>query len=60
MRALVEEAQEEVLRQVMEVNFWGAVRTVRAALPLVKANQGWIVGVSSIAGFRGPACAERV
>lgn len=53
MRALVEEAQEEVLRQVMEVNFWGAVRTVRAALPLVKANQGWIVGVSSIAGFRG-------
>jgi short-subunit dehydrogenase len=37
----------------MEVNFWGAVRTVRAALPLVKANQGWIVGVSSIAGFRG-------
>ena len=53
MRALAEEAQEEVLRQVMEVNFWGAVRTIRAALPLVKANQGWIVGVSSIAGFRG-------
>ncbi len=53
MRALAEEAQEEVLRQVMEVNFWGAVRTIRAALPLVKANQGWVVGVSSIAGFRG-------
>jgi len=53
MRALVEEAREEVLREVIEVNFWGAVRTIRAALPLIKKNQGWIVGVSSIAGFRG-------
>jgi len=53
MRALVEESREAVLREVMEVNFWGAVHTIRAALPFIKRHRGWIVGVSSIAGFRG-------
>ncbi len=53
MRALVEESRKEVLREVMEVNFWGAIHTIRAALPVIRQNQGWIVGVSSIAGFRG-------
>jgi NAD(P)-dependent dehydrogenase (short-subunit alcohol dehydrogenase family) len=53
MRALAEEAQEAILQEVMTVNFWGAVRTIRAALPLIRAHRGWIVGVSSIAGFRG-------
>lgn len=52
-RATVEAVSMEVLREVMEVNFWGAVHTIKAALPLIKETQGWIVGVSSIAGFRG-------
>ncbi|MCX7605724.1 MAG: SDR family oxidoreductase [Bacteroidia bacterium] len=52
-RALVEEVSLQVLREVMEVNFWGAVHVIKAALPLIKVNQGWIVGISSIAGFRG-------
>lgn len=52
-RATVSEVSMEVLREVMEVNFWGAVHTIKAALPWVQAAKGWIVGVSSIAGFRG-------
>lgn len=52
-RALVEEVALSVLRDVFEVNFWGAVHAIRAALPEVRARRGWIVGVSSIAGFRG-------
>ncbi len=53
MRALVLETDPEVLRQVMEVNFWGAVHIIQAALPAVLSAKGWIVGVSSIAGYRG-------
>lgn len=52
-RAIVEEVSLHVLREVMETNFWGAVHTIKAALPAIKARQGYIVGVSSIAGFRG-------
>ncbi|MCX7764506.1 MAG: SDR family oxidoreductase [Bacteroidia bacterium] len=52
-RALVEEVSLAVLREVMEVNFWGAVHAIKAALPYVLQQRGWIVGVSSIAGFRG-------
>ncbi|MCX8112145.1 MAG: SDR family oxidoreductase [Bacteroidia bacterium] len=52
-RALVEDISLAVLREVMETNFWGAVHAIKAALPLVKQQRGWIVGVSSIAGFRG-------
>ncbi|GIV23996.1 MAG: short chain dehydrogenase [Bacteroidia bacterium] len=52
-RATVEAVSLQVLREVMEVNFWGAVHAIKAALPLVKETRGWIVGVSSIAGFRG-------
>ncbi|MCX7651739.1 MAG: SDR family oxidoreductase [Bacteroidia bacterium] len=52
-RALVQEVSLNVLREVMEVNFWGAVHTIKAALPFILRSRGWIVGVSSIAGFRG-------
>ncbi|RMF53904.1 MAG: SDR family oxidoreductase [Bacteroidetes bacterium] len=52
-RARVEEVSLSVLREVFEVNFWGAVHTIKAALPEVRTRQGWIVGVSSVAGFRG-------
>lgn len=52
-RATVEEVSLSVLREVMEVNFWGAVHAIKAALPMVRSVKGWIVGVSSIAGFRG-------
>lgn len=52
-RALVEEVSLSVLREVMETNFWGAVHAIKAALPEIRRQRGWIVGVSSIAGFRG-------
>jgi short-subunit dehydrogenase len=53
MRAPVLAADIEVLRQVMEVNLWGVVNTLKACLPLVLERRGVVVGVSSIAGFVG-------
>jgi NAD(P)-dependent dehydrogenase (short-subunit alcohol dehydrogenase family) len=38
-------------RAVLETNFWGAVRTIRAALPAMRAKGGGvIVNVTSVAG----------
>ncbi|MNU30212.1 putative oxidoreductase SadH [compost metagenome] len=53
MRALFEELDIKVLRELMDVNFWGTVCTTKAALPSIIKNGGTIVGVSSIAGYRG-------
>ncbi len=41
----------EVIRRVMEVNFFGAVNCTRAALPHVVKSRGLIVAVSSVAGY---------
>ncbi len=53
MRALFEEADIAVLEEVMAINFWGAVHTAKAALPSVRQRSGVLVGISSIAGYRG-------
>jgi short-subunit dehydrogenase len=53
MRAPFSEVQLEVLERLMQVNFWGAVYCTQAALPWLIRSRGSIVGVSSIAGFRG-------
>lgn len=53
MRALFAEAALDVLRELMDINFWGAVQCTKAALPEILAHKGVIVGVSSIAGYRG-------
>ena len=53
MRALVSEVSIETLKNVMDINFWGTVYTTKAALPFVQKANGVIVGVSSIAGYRG-------
>jgi short-subunit dehydrogenase len=53
MRALVSEVSIETLKNVMDINFWGTVYTTKAALPFVLKANGVIVGVSSIAGYRG-------
>jgi len=53
MRALVSEVSMETLKNVMDINFWGTVYTTKAALPAVQKANGVIVGVSSIAGYRG-------
>ena len=53
MRALVAEADVDVIRKVMDVNFFGAVYCTKYALPSILERKGTIVGVSSIAGYRG-------
>ncbi len=53
MRALMQETELETLKQVMDINFWGTVYCTKFALDSIIANKGDIVGVSSIAGYRG-------
>ena len=53
MRALFEEVTVSVLRELMEVNFWGAIYCTQAALPTLVPRKGVVVGISSIAGYRG-------
>lgn len=53
MRALFEDLDLSVIEKVMQINFFGAVYMTKYALPSILQNKGSIVGVSSIAGFRG-------
>ena len=53
MRAMVEDVEISVLHQLMNVNYWGMVYCTKAALTQIKANKGTIVGISSIAGYKG-------
>lgn len=53
MRALLHENSVSVLQRLMDVNFWGTVWCTTYALESIKARKGVIVGVSSIAGYRG-------
>jgi short-subunit dehydrogenase len=50
MRANFSEVDMEVLRKVMETNFWGSVYCSRYALPHIIETRGSIVGISSICG----------
>ncbi len=53
MRALFQDLDVEVIERLMQVNFFGTVYCTKAALDSIVAHQGSIVGVSSIAGYRG-------
>lgn len=53
MRAKFADVDVKVLEQLMQVNFFGTVYTTKAALPHLLKSKGTIVGISSIAGFRG-------
>ncbi|MNK12660.1 putative oxidoreductase [compost metagenome] len=53
MRALFDELDLSVLKNLMDVNFWGTVYCTKYALPEILNAKGSIVGVSSIAGYRG-------
>ena len=53
MRSMFETVDLKVLKQVMDINFWGTVYATHAALPHIKAVKGGIIGISSIAGYRG-------
>lgn len=53
MRALFNDLDLVVIRNLMDINFWGTVYCTKYALPELLKNKGSVVGVSSIAGFRG-------
>ena len=53
MRALVKDLEVDVIRKVMDVNFFGSVYCTKFALPYIIERQGSVVGISSIAGYRG-------
>ncbi|HWZ04282.1 MAG TPA: SDR family oxidoreductase [Mucilaginibacter sp.] len=53
MRALFIDTDVKVLKDVMDVNFWGTVYCTKYALPEILKTKGTIVGVSSIAGYKG-------
>jgi short-subunit dehydrogenase len=53
MRALIKDAATDVIRKVMDINFYGSVYCTKYALDSIIEKKGVIVGVSSIAGYRG-------
>lgn len=53
MRALLKDAEVDVIKKVMDVNFFGTVYCTKLALDSIIERKGTIVGVSSIAGYRG-------
>lgn len=53
MRSLLVDVELDTIRKVMDINFWGTVYCTKMALPYILKNKGTVVGVSSIAGYRG-------
>lgn len=53
MRALLKDSNSEVVHKVMDINFYGTVNCTKYALESLIERKGTIVGVSSIAGYRG-------
>ena len=50
-RSLLAATDPAVIRRVMDVNFFGTANLTCAALPRIIAGQGFIVVISSVAGF---------
>ena len=53
MRAMFKDLELYVIRRLMDVNFWGTVYCTKYALPYLLESKGTVVGVISIAGFKG-------
>ena len=53
MRALFKDLELTVIKEVMDVNFWGTVYCTKYALPHILNSGGSIVGVISISGYKG-------
>lgn len=53
MRALFEDVDLEVVKKVMDTNFYGVLYATKYCLPEIVKNQGSVIGISSIAGYRG-------
>jgi len=50
-RSLLQDTDPDVIARVMAVNFFGAANLTQAALAQIVARQGFIVAISSVAGF---------
>jgi short-subunit dehydrogenase len=53
MRALFHKTDMKVMRQLMDVNFWGTVFCTKYALPHLLKTKGSLVGVISVGGYVG-------
>ena len=53
MRAIFEELDLDVIRKVMDTNFWGTAYCTKYAFPALLEAKGSIVAISSVAGFKG-------
>jgi short-subunit dehydrogenase len=53
MRAEIKESSVDIIKKVMDINFFGAVYCTKHALPYLIEKKGIIVAVTSIAGYRG-------
>lgn len=53
MRALFSEVDLKVLKELMDINFWGTIYCTKYAMNEILKNRGSVVGVSSIAGYKG-------
>ncbi|MBY0434807.1 MAG: SDR family oxidoreductase [Cyclobacteriaceae bacterium] len=53
MRALFEEVDLAVVKKVMDINFNGVLYATKYCLPQILQNKGSVIGMSSIAGYRG-------
>jgi len=50
-RSAFADTHVDVLRRVMDVNFFGAVHCSHAALPSLRQRRGMLITISSVAGF---------
>lgn len=53
MRAMFKDLDLDVIRRLMDVNFWGTVYCTKYALPYLLESKGSVVGVISTAGYKG-------
>ena len=50
-RSAFADTQVDVLRRVMDVNFFGAVHCTHAAMASLRQRRGMVIAISSVAGF---------
>jgi short-subunit dehydrogenase len=53
MRASFSDVETDVLRRLMDVNYWGTVYCTKYALPYILEQKGSVVGVISTGGYIG-------
>ena len=53
MRAMFSDLDLDVIRRLMDTNFWGTVYCTKYALPYLLESKGSVVGVISTAGYLG-------